>query len=166
MNDRDFDRERRKQRRLGQLGTNNPWCTCGETDWRCFDVGSMPRCINCHLKSSPNPDDRSLKRKLKALGTDRPICGACGETDPRCFELHHVAGRKQDSMTVLLCANDHRRVTDDQKDHPTPTESYDELLAKIGNFLLGLADMLRVIVERLIEFGNALIEHAAINTIK
>src|SRR6266436_6752948 len=37
MNDREFNREWRKQRRLGQIGTNTPRCSCGVTDWRCFE---------------------------------------------------------------------------------------------------------------------------------
>ena len=37
----------------------------------------------------------------------------------------------------------------------------DPLLDRIGHFLLGLADMLRLVVEKLIVFGNALIERAA-----
>jgi hypothetical protein len=37
MND-NLAKERRKQRRLEKLGTNNPVCgICGERDWRCLE---------------------------------------------------------------------------------------------------------------------------------
>lgn len=97
------------------------------------------------------------QKRLEALGTDDPHCGMCGEGDDRKLELHHVAGRKHDEMTVILCRNCHRVVSDDQKDHPAVDESADSVLATIGYFLLGLADMLRVIVGKLYEFGLTLI---------
>jgi hypothetical protein len=161
MKERDFNREHRKQRRLEQIGANRPQCPrCGETDWRCFEATSMPQCANCQIKSGPMPPGRCKQRRLKQLGTDRPICGMCGEAGWRCLEAHHVAGRRHDPRTVILCANDHLRVTDDQKDHLSTENHADPLLDKIGRFLLGLADMLRVIVDMLIEFGDALIAQA------
>lgn len=81
----------------------------------------------------------------------------CGEGDDRKLELHHVAGRKHDDTTVILCRNCHRVVSDDQKDHPVVDASADSVLAAIGYFLLGFADMLRAIVGKLHEFGLALI---------
>jgi hypothetical protein len=163
MNDREFNREWRKQRRLEQIDTNTPRCSCGETDWRCFEATSMPHCVNCQIKTGPAKAERSRQRRLKELGTDRPFCAMCGETDWRCIELHHVAGRKRDSATVPLCANDHLRMTDDQLDYPRSMQADDQLLDKIGHFLLGLADMLRVIAEHLVEFGHALIARAQLS---
>jgi hypothetical protein len=61
---------------------------------------------------------------------------------------------------VLICANHHRILTDTQKDHPETEPNADEFLAKVGNFLLGLADMLTLIIECLYEFGEALITRA------
>ena len=161
MDDREFNRERRKQRRLGQIGTNAPRCpNCGETDWRCFETTSMPHCANCQIRLEQPKDDRSRLKRLKQLGTDRPICAMCGERDWRCIEEHHVAGRKRDAATVLLCANDHLRMTDNQQDHPVSMNSDDQLLDKIGHFLLGLAGMLRLVAQRLMEFGLTLIARA------
>jgi hypothetical protein len=108
-------------------------------------------------------DWRKEERKqarLEKLGTNEPRCGTCGETDWRCFEQHHVAGRKRDDFTVPICANCHRKVTDDQSDHPAFDPNADPVLDRIGHFLLGLADLLRLIVEKLTEFGNALIGKA------
>lgn len=101
--------------------------------------------------------------RFEKLGTDNPVCGMCGETDWRVMELHHVADHKRDKATVLLCRNCHRKVSDDQKDHPRFSPSNDTMLDCIGHFLLGLADMLRLIVEKLYAFGLALIERAALN---
>lgn len=111
--------------------------------------------------------DKELKKevrkqfRLERLGSNHPRCGVCGEGDDRCLEAHHVAGRSRDEATVTICRNCHRKVSDDQKDHPVFNSDADQLLDRIGHFLLGLADMLRLIVEKLIAFGYALIERAA-----
>lgn len=101
--------------------------------------------------------ERRKQRRLERLGSNDPRCGMCGEGDDRALELHHVAGRKHDETMVPLCRNCHRKVTDDQHDHPAFDPNGDTMLASIGNFLLGLADMLRIIVAKLHEFGLALI---------
>ena len=98
--------------------------------------------------------------RLHKLGTNSPRCPCCTETDWRVFEQHHLTGRKHDDLIINVCANDHRRLTDGQSDHPETDLNADELLAMIGNFLLGLADMLVLIIERLYEFGNALVARA------
>jgi hypothetical protein len=112
-------------------------------------------------------DDKELarearkQRRLEALGTNKPRCGACGECDDRTLEAHHVAARKNDPATVIVCRNCHRKVSDDQKDHPSFDPAADPLLQTIGHFLLGLADLLRLAVQKLTEFGHTLIERAA-----
>ena len=63
MSDFNFDRERRRQRALERLGTDDPCCAiCAENDWRClelhhiagqaFDDTTMIVCRNCHRKLS------------------------------------------------------------------------------------------------------------------
>lgn len=99
--------------------------------------------------------------RLEKLGTNAPRCGVCGETDDRCLEWHHVAGRRRDDGTVAICRNCHRKVSDDQKDHPVFDAAADPMLDRIGHFLLGLADLLRLIIEKLTVFGMALIERAS-----
>lgn len=101
------------------------------------------------------------QRRCEALGTNNPLCGVCGEHDWRCIELHHVADHGCDDATVRLCRNCHKKISNDQYDHPAFDPNADALLHTIGRFLLGLADMLRIIVEKLVEFGLALIERAA-----
>ncbi len=111
--------------------------------------------------------DEELKREarkqraLERLGTNEPICATCGECDWRCMERHHVADYGTDDATVLVCRNCHRKLSDGQREHPAFDPQADQMLHMIGRFLLGLADMLRVIVEKLCLFGAALIERAA-----
>jgi RNA polymerase subunit RPABC4/transcription elongation factor Spt4 len=100
-------------------------------------------------------------RRCEQLGTNEPHCGMCGLTDWRCIELHHPDDHGRDDMTVLLCRNCHRMMSDDQKDHPAFAPDADQMLDAIGHFLLGLADMLRDIVEKLYAFGQQLIERAS-----
>lgn len=68
MDDDDRKRERRKQTRLGKLGTDNPVCTvCGERDWRVFDqhhtagrnfdATEQIVCKNDHARLSDNQYD-------------------------------------------------------------------------------------------------------------
>lgn len=108
--------------------------------------------------------ERRRQRAYERLHTDTPRCGVCGETDWRCLEAHHVAGQRHDPVTVVLCANDHRKATDAQKDHPAPLADGDAFLECVGRFLLGVADLLRIVIERLAEFGTALIERARTDT--
>lgn len=100
------------------------------------------------------------QRRLEKLGTNSPICGTCGETDYRVLEKHHVAGRKHDPDTVIICRNCHRMASDDQKDHPAIGSDADAMLSAIGMFLLGLADLLELVIDKLASFGLALIERA------
>lgn len=100
------------------------------------------------------------QRRLEKLGTNSPICGTCGETDYRVLEKHHVAGRKHDPDTVITCRNCHRKVSDDQKDHPAIDANADAMLSAIGMFLLGLVDLLELVIDKLSAFGLALIERA------
>ncbi len=104
--------------------------------------------------------EKRKQQRLKRLGTNTPRCPGCGETDDRCFEAHHVAGRRHDPATVPMCANCHRKATDDQQDHPELNREGDAFLEQIGHFLLGLADLFRLVVEKLAAFGEALIERA------
>lgn len=101
------------------------------------------------------------QRRLEALGTNEPRCGLCGETDWRCMELDHVAGQRHDDATVILCRNCHRKKSEDQQYHPAFNPHADTFLAQVGHFLLGLADLLRLVIEKLTAFGLALIERAA-----
>ena len=112
------------------------------------------------MKTDELARERRRQARLERLGTNTPCCPCCGETDDRVFEAHHIAGRRHDPRTVPLCANCHRKVTDDQKDHPPPLSDHDLFLERVGHFLLGLADLMRLIIDALTSFGEALIERA------
>ena len=101
------------------------------------------------------------QRRLERLGTNNPICGICAEADWRCMELHHIADHSCDDGTVILCRNCHRKASEAQRDQPAFDPQADPMLHAAGRFLLGLADLLRLIIEKLAEFGNALIARAA-----
>jgi hypothetical protein len=115
------------------------------------------KCMNNNLAT-----EKRKQRRLEKLGHNNPVCGTCGERDWRCLELHHVADRDRDDLTVAICRNCHRKVSDDQKDHPVFNSNADPMLDCIGHFLLGLADLLKVIIERLHVFAHMLIERAAL----
>lgn len=101
------------------------------------------------------------QRRLEKLRTNTPRCGTCGESRWQCLERHHPAGRKFDPKTVAIeCRNCHRILSDFQNDYPAFNPNAESLLQSIGHFLLGLAEMLRLAVEKLTEFGHALIERA------
>jgi hypothetical protein len=111
-------------------------------------------------------DDQELKREARLqrmherLGVDHPRCIECGLDDVRCLEAHHFAGRKFDGATVIVCRNHHRILSDDQKDHPQPTDYEPSLHERAGHFLRGLADLFALLVAKLYEYGDALIAFA------
>ncbi len=109
------------------------------------------------MKNDEYARELRQQNRLETLGTNDPHCAMCGEGDDRTLELHHIGGRKHDDTLSVVCRNCHRKVTDDQKDHPAFNPDADSLLASIGHFLLGLADMLHLIGPKLREFALALL---------
>lgn len=77
------------------------------------------------------------------------------------MELHHVSGRAYGEECTVVCRNCHRKLSDTQKDHPKAlTNGEPPHLEKIGHFLIGLADLLEMLIEKLREYGLVLIEAA------
>ena len=106
-------------------------------------------------------DERRKEARFSTLGTRTPRCPCCGETSWVCFELHHVSQRLFDRrFTIPICANCHRKLSEMQKDHPMFDNSADPFLQNLVHFLLGLADMLELIVEKLREFASPLMDRA------
>lgn len=111
---------------------------------------------NRHL----DKEDRVAKR-CRRMGTHKPVCVACPESDPRCLEKHHIAGRKHHDDTALLCRNCHRKLSDDQLDHPQSSPAAPvSKLSQVGYYLLGLCDLLVMVVTTLRNFGEWLINEA------
>lgn len=100
------------------------------------------------------------QNRLEKLGTNNPVCVLCGEDDDCCLELHHIAGRKYEDDLAIVCRNCHRKLSDEQKDHPKQLEKPPTNLECIGHMLLGVADLFALLVEKLREYGKFLIETA------
>lgn len=102
-----------------------------------------------------------LERAHERLGSNNPRCLHCGEDFAHCLERHHVAGRAMHDDRVIVCRNCHRKVTELQKDHPPILSQPPHFLEVVGRYLLGIADLFRLLIDRLDEFGRKLIELAA-----
>jgi hypothetical protein len=104
--------------------------------------------------------DREARREqaLKRLGTRNPSCVVCNEGDPLCLELHHIGGQKHHEDLAIVCRNCHRKLSDQQRDHPADTQGQHPTMATIGHYLLGLADLFRLLATSLVQFGTWLIE--------
>jgi hypothetical protein len=70
------------------------------------------------MTTAIKPKEIRKQKRLERLGTDHPVCASCGENDWRCFEQHHIAGQAYHDDVCNVCCNCHRKLTDDQQDHP------------------------------------------------
>lgn len=100
------------------------------------------------------------QRRLEILGTNNPVCVCCGENSWTTLELHHIAGQAYSDDLSIVCRNCHRKLSDDQKDHPKQISQNPTNFETIGHLLLGLADLFALIVEKLRECGQFLIQSA------
>jgi hypothetical protein len=100
--------------------------------------------------------ERRLQQALDRLGVNDPKCVICGNDKPFCLERHHPAGRANHDDTYITCKNDHAILSNEEKDH-SRTKAPLTKSQVIGKYLLGLADMLALVVERLKEFGTRLL---------
>lgn len=100
------------------------------------------------------------QKRLEALGSNNPVCTVCGEDDWRCLEQHHISGKDYGDDLCNVCRNCHRKLSDSQNDHPKQIEKTPATLENVGHLLLGLADFLALLVERLKEYGLLLIQSA------
>ena len=106
----------------------------------------------------------AVKTRLNGWGRNDPHCIFCGENDWCVLEKHHIAGKAYDDFTGIHCRNCHRKQSDRQKDHPEPTGAPLGLPEAVGRFLLGLADFFELLIEKLREFGEALIANVQAET--
>ena len=95
--------------------------------------------------------------EISSNGNVCPIClheYAAGE-----MNKHHLVPKsRKGKVTILVCRNCHRKLTNQQHDHvPHTTAESNGELATIGRYLLGLCDLLAVIIETLRNFGKWLI---------
>ena len=110
----------------------------------------------------PNHGDYETRyrKALERLGTDTPKCAHCDVANPFCLQLHHIAGEANDARTIIVCLNHHAMITNAQKDHPEPADDLSHPANRLGNIVLGIAELLLIAVEMLREAGRYLIEIA------
>jgi hypothetical protein len=105
--------------------------------------------------------ERRRQAAFRRLGTTDPRCMVCGIGAWQCLELHHVAGVARDALTVILCRNCHRMLSDPGANQRAPVES--PLMERTGRLLIGLAEFLVALVESLREYGRQLVEGALVS---
>ena len=109
--------------------------------------------INSGLHSSRDQYDEAFEEAEKWLNdiiTRNPkltpkigYCEVCGCT--KGLEVHHLAGRKHDSCTIMVCEQCHRLLSEWQKMWGNKWEhGYQPERLRRAFFLLGLRDMLRL----------------------
>lgn len=118
------------------------------------------------MNSNQITQEARKQRRLEKLGTNEPRCGLCGEHRWQTLEERHVAGAAYGDDTVILCRNCHRVKSDEQQDRPQTKPGSDLTLSAVGHFLLGLADLLRSIIEPLAAFGRSLLKMATQSPIR
>lgn len=161
MDKRERDQERRKQRRLEEVGTNRPVCiACGCTDWytfeghhiagRHFDKHVEYCCANCHRrfteagKSRPQPSSKS------------PEAAECaGQYCLGLSDIFEPVARMLDDYGNKLVQLPNSRETGSDTDKSLTTE--------IGHFLIALAAILGRVGHRLEHYGTGLIDEAKRN---
>jgi hypothetical protein len=170
--DRDLAREAALRARFRRAGYPDPAClNCGEDRiWRLALVriadqkqskGRRPLCRNCYADWSHDPAcDAGMRERFLGAGFSDPRCVVCGEGRIWRLELDHVAGQKHDKACSPLCANCHADRTFSQSLEPPGGENPENVFEVIGRWLLGIAQYLELLIDKLWEFGEFLIELA------
>lgn len=105
---------------------------------------------------------RKAKRQRDALvrlGEANPACPICGEDNPRCLELHEPGGRRYNKMSVPICRNCHRKLSDDQRDHPKGEFRPPDPFERLAHALLGEADLFAQLCEKRRQDAEMLLVH-------
>lgn len=119
------------------------------------DNGKRPQAHPCAAQADPEARQRA---RCERHGSEQPRCSVCGCADDRLlFERHHIAGRRCSKETVSVCANCHRRLSDDQYDHPALLSQSPAQLEMLAHLLLGVADLLVLVGEILREQASGLL---------
>ena len=64
--------------------------------------------------------EQGARERLGPINPKHLKCLYCDVTDPLILEKHHIAGRRYDNDTVIVCRNHHRLLSNFQKDHAAP----------------------------------------------
>jgi hypothetical protein len=170
--DRDLAREAATRARFRGFGFPDPTCVdCGEDRiWRLALVrvagkkqptARRPLCRNCRADRSHDPArDAAMQERFLAAGFPNPRCVACSEARIWCLELDHIAGQKHDEACSPLCGNCHAERSFLQGLEPPGGENPKNVFEVIGRWLLGIAQYFELLLDKLWDFGEFLIELA------
>jgi hypothetical protein len=101
-----------------------------------------------------------MRERFLAAEFADPGCVVCGEQRIWRLELDHVAGQNHDPTCSPLCGNCHADRTFLQGLEPPGGDNPKNVFEVIGRWLLGLAQYFELIVDKLWQFGEFLIELA------
>ena len=104
--------------------------------------------------------EAAIRGRLLHLGFPNPKCEVCGEDRVWRLEADHVAGRKHDGTVRLLCANHHADRAFLQGLEPLGGENPKNVFEVIGRWLLGITEWFELIIDKLWDFGEFLIDLA------
>ena len=108
--------------------------------------------------------EQGARERLGPINPKHLKCLYCDVTDPLILEKHHIAGRRYDNDTVIVCRNHHRLLSNFQKDHAAPIYENPHPLENIGHSLEGIADLFEPLVPKFREFAKRLIKAADDNS--
>lgn len=171
--DRDLAREGAIRLRLQRAGCPDPRCAiCGEERvWRLVHTragqkrkGPWSLCSNCYLDRNHDPaGEPAIRERFRQFGFAEPRCPICGDDRIWRLQLDHIAGQKHDETCWPLCGNCHAdRTFVQQTLEPSNSEMGQptNVFEVIGRWLLGIAQWLELIIDKLWQFGEFLIDLA------
>jgi hypothetical protein len=168
--DRDLAREGALRARFRRAGCPDPKCvSCGEERiWRLVfkrytgrNNKEWPLCCNCYADRTRNSvDEAAMRERFIRAGFHDPKCVVCVDNCIWRLELDHIASQKHDPTTAPLCGNCHADRTFAQSLEPAGGDNPKNVFEVIGRWLLGIAEWFELIVEKLYEFGEFLIDLA------
>lgn len=169
--ERELAREAALRARFLRAGHPDPACAvCGEGwivrlafPWKRGEEIRKHRvlCRNCLADKKHDPAlDQGMRERLQQAGFPNPKCALCPESRIWCLELDHLAGRKHDNTCWPLCCNCHEERNFVQRLEPGGCDNPQNQFEVIGRWLLGIAEWLELIIDKLYEFGEYLINRA------
>jgi hypothetical protein len=104
--------------------------------------------------------EAAIRARFRRAGFPDPRCVICGNDCIWRLELDHVAGQRHDETVRPLCRNCHADRTFLQNLEPPGGDNPKNVFEIIGRWLLGIAEWFELIVEKLYEYGEFLINLA------
>jgi hypothetical protein len=104
--------------------------------------------------------DAEMLGRFQQVGFPDPKCALCSEARIWCLQLDHIAGQKHDAIHWPLCCNCHAERSFFQRVEAEADGDPKNPLRIIGEWLKGIAQWLELIVDKLYDFGEFLINLA------